>query len=814
MVSFTHYVRLSAIDNPRQCRCNFKPVINSIATICLAVAVLASIIYHPSYATTIFINELHYDNSGIDVNEGIEIAGPANTSLQGWTVALYNASNGAVYKMLPLAATLSDQCGQFGLATIPIAGIQNGSPDGLALINTRGKVVQFISYEGQFTALDGPAAGLLSDDIGVTESSKTAPGLSLQLAGSGSQLADFAWVGPKASTFSTCSALQSFSLLASPLPISSLCRVSPTLISSIQGTGSTASDEMLNSVRTVKAVLTADFQKSGLKGFFLQEEDADNDNNSLTSEGIFVYQGNHSQPLTLGSIIAVTARVVEFKGSTQLSNVTAIEQCAASGSTTVATISLPFQGAAHGVHFLERFAGMQVQLKQPLTIIDTYHYGRYGQITLANGRLMQPTNIALPGTAASNIATLNALNQIVFDDNESTQNRYPINNPDGSAARTAQQVLRAGNQLDNNGQAILHFRAGKYVLQPISPFSMIASNPRSTQPALLDTGNLRVASFNLLNYFTTLDQGKSVKICGPSFNQSCRGADSAVELDRQRGKIVAALLAIDADIIGLMELENNPSASVQNLVDALNNQRKPGQYRAVETGIIGDDSIKVGFIYQAHKVRTIGAFKLLNQHIDSRFVDAKNRPALLQTFAEIASGEHLTVVVNHLKSKGSNCDALDDPDLGDGQGNCNKIRTQAMAALVDYLARDPTDSDDPDILIIGDLNAYAKEDPISLLKTAGFTDLIATLGGDSGYSYIFQGRAGYLDHALANVSLAPQVTDLSIWHINADEPRIIDYNTEFKSHSQVIQMYRKDAYRSSDHDPVIIQFRLSPIAPN
>jgi predicted extracellular nuclease len=171
----------------------------------------------------------------------------------------------------------------------------------------------------------------------------------------------------------------------------------------------------------------------------------------------------------------------------------------------------------------------------------------------------------------------------------------------------------------------------------------------------------------------------------------------------------------------------------------------------------------------------------------------------------------LTVVVNHLKSKGSDCDDLGDPDVGDGQGNCNKTREAAAEAIVDWLATDPTGSDDPDFMIIGDLNSYAREDPIVAFEEGGYTNLNREFVGAEAYTYIFGGWSGNLDYALGSESVVEQVTDVTEWHINTDEPSVIDYNTEFKPQD----LYRPDAFRSSDHDPVIVGldlFRSYPIS--
>src|SRR5262249_19891970 len=154
---------------------------------------------------------------------------------------------------------------------------------------------------------------------------------------------------------------------------------------------------------------------------------------------------------------------------------------------------------------------------------------------------------------------------------------------------------------------------------------------------------------------------------------------------------------------------------------------------------------------------------------------------------------------NHLKSKGSACDT---PDQGDGQGNCNAVRTAAAQELVAWLASDPTGTGDPDILLIGDYNSYAKEDPITTIKTAGFTNLIEHFLGPDAYSYVFDGQWGYLDHALGSASLVSQVTGVGDYHINSDEPSVLDYNDDFKSADQILSLYAPDQFRVSDHDPV------------
>jgi Ca2+-binding RTX toxin-like protein len=324
----------------------------------------------------------------------------------------------------------------------------------------------------------------------------------------------------------------------------------------------------------------------------------------------------------------------------------------------------------------------------------------------------------------------------------------------------------------------------------------------------------------VLNYFTTIDTGAF--ICGPAADQECRGADDVEEFTRQRDKIIAALKEISADVVGLIEIENHPGdVPTADLVSGLNDVLGAGTYDYIATGAIGTDAIRVAFIYKPASVSPVGAYAILDTSVDPRFLDDFNRPALAQTFQDNATGGIFTAVVNHLKSKGSDCNAVGDPDTGDGSGNCNLTRKAAAEALVDWLASDPTGSGDEDFLIIGDLNSYDKEDPIDAILTGSdadilstgdnYTDLDALFNGEFAYSYVFDGQLGYLDHALANVELLSQVTGVTVWHINADEPDLIDYDTSFKGPNQVA-IYAPDAYRSSDHDPVIVGLDLSPNA--
>jgi len=282
------------------------------------------------------------------------------------------------------------------------------------------------------------------------------------------------------------------------------------------------------------------------------------------------------------------------------------------------------------------------------------------------------------------------------------------------------------------------------------------------------------------------------------------------------------------------ELENDgygATSAIQDLTNKLNAASGAGTWafidvdaRTGQTNALGVDAIKVAMLYKPARVLPVGQTAVANTgafglyQVSSGPPIQRSRPALAQAFQE-TTGAHGRVVLvgNHLKSKGSACaDNLSpvgpDPDVLDGQGNCNQTRTAGAVQLTNWLSGNPTGTGESRVLILGDMNAYAEEDPIRAFEQAGYTDLIRAHFGNAGYSYVFDGQWGYLDHALAAPSLVSQVADVLEWHINADEPVVLDYNTEFKSTGQIASLYAPDAYRASDHDPVVVGLNLSPVA--
>ncbi|MCI0681425.1 MAG: hypothetical protein L0Y71_04910 [Gemmataceae bacterium] len=166
----------------------------------------------PAIGPSVFINELHYDNESDDAGEFVEIAGPAGTDLSGWSVVLYNGSGGTMYATINLSGAIDNESSGYGALSFAATGIQNGSPDGLALVDDLGVVQQLISYEGEFIAADGPAAGMQSQDIGVAEEPPPLAGQSLRLIGQGTIYGDFAWASPATESPGSLNAGQTFKL--------------------------------------------------------------------------------------------------------------------------------------------------------------------------------------------------------------------------------------------------------------------------------------------------------------------------------------------------------------------------------------------------------------------------------------------------------------------------------------------------------------------------------------------------------------------------------------------------------------------------
>jgi predicted extracellular nuclease len=598
-------------------------------------------------------------------------------------------------------------------------------------------------------------------------------------------------------------------------------------IHEIQGSGA---EVAITDRVIIEGVVTTLFEDNDLvEGFFLQEEDADTDADPATSEGIFVFC-NTLCPATLAAnqLVSVTGTPSDFFGMSQITaddennTVTIISETAA--PVTPSAFTLPASGSTTDAASFEALEGMLVNYSGKLVISEYFQLGRFGQLVLSPDMRTQQftsTNAPTPEGYSAFLEEL-AANRIILDDFDNDQNEV-LGSPDEAyfypqGGLSADNFFRGGDSIEGL-TGVMHWSfAGSggtdaWRIRPVPgvDYTFTPENPRTAEPAAVG-GQLKVASFNVLNYFTTLDEAGN--LCGPSL-LDCRGAHSEAELERQRTKIVAALSAINADVIGLIEIENDATTALNSLATALSDATGKS-YSFIDTGSIGTDAIKVGLLYNTASVSPEGDFALLDSSVDARFVDTRNRPMLAQSFRDSSSGATFTTVVGHLKSKGSACDDLGDPNANDGQGNCNLTRTLATQALVDWLATDPTNSGNTDALVIGDLNAYAMEDPITTMEAAGYQDLVETFVGADAYSFVFDGQLGYLDHALASPSLVSRITGVTIWPINADEVNLLDYNdavqdpseASFERKSSANELFAPNPARSSDHDPVIVGLTL------
>ena len=571
--------------------------------------------------------------------------------------------------------------------------------------------------------------------------------------------------------------------------------VSAILISAIQGNG-TASP-VVGQTLTIEGIVVGDFQGGtgvGLGGFFVQEEDADADADPMTSEGIWVFDQTGAVQVNVGDKVAVTGQVQEANDLTEI-DVTAgggSVSIVSTGNTLPTAASLDLPVSAEGDY--EAFEGMLTTLVETVTITETFGVGRFGEFVVSEGeRLVQFTECNAPDAAA--LATYNdgqSLRRLTVDDGRSGENVFPILLGNGQQV-TAANSLRSGSTVAAL-TGIIDERFTGYRMQATG-FTVGSENPRPVSAPAVG-GNITVVGMNVLNYFTTLGS---------------RGADNQTEFDRQEIKIVKAICELDADIVGLVEIENNgfgANGALQTLIDAIADECGT-QYSFVTSPNTGGDQIQVALIYKADVVMESGTAATLSAPAN---VFSSNRVPLAQTFKVIEAGNpsldaELTVCINHWKSKGSSCGPGDD-DTG-GAGNCDGTRTAAAQAIRDWLATMPTGTTDTDNLIIGDLNAYSQEPPITTLVDAGYVNAVraaspGTFPCDGNPSYVFRGEWGSLDHAMASASLAGQVTGAIPWPVNAPEPTALDYDTQFNDPA----LYADDFYRFSDHDPVVIGLDL------
>lgn len=571
--------------------------------------------------------------------------------------------------------------------------------------------------------------------------------------------------------------------------------LSLTPIYNIQG--SSYSSPVVNQTIITEGIITADFQNSDqLKGFFIQDKNGDD--NAMTSDGIFVYDNLNGIEVSPLQKVRISGTVKESFGRTQVENITSIVILSSNNTIEPATMPFPFNGVNK-----EAYESMLVTFSEPLYVSENYNLARYGEITLAKDSfLITPTNYIDPNddlpagtnySGTSNVLAVteqlssDSLRTILLDDASNVQNALTIPYLDPVA-----NSLRIGSSFTSL-TGIFDYAFGVYRIQPTGQVIEYAERP--SVPEFPDA-NIVAASFNVLNYFN----GNGT---GGGFPTS-RGANNLNELQRQSSKLFAALYHMNADIVGLMEMENDgheANSGIASFTDGLNayiltETGTAGNYAYIEDpAFIGTDEIKCAIIYKTDKVEPAGTSLSSTNAVFSR-------PPVAQVFHVLSTDHNFLFVVNHFKSKGCTDATGNDLDLLDGQSCYNEKRKNQALELVSFINTTLTETNTDKVLTVGDYNAYEQEDPIDALRANDLINLV-----NNSYSFVFNAQAGSLDHGFVNASMWPHIEGAEKWHINAAEPRLLDYNTEFNP----AYVYSPDQFRCSDHDPLLIGMKFESI---
>jgi predicted extracellular nuclease len=544
-------------------------------------------------------------------------------------------------------------------------------------------------------------------------------------------------------------------------------------------------------------------------GFFLEQADATGD--ARASRGLFVFTGGVPD-VAARQCVRLAGRVVEFDVGavahrpmrphpvTELHAITGLRVLRDACDVAPVALAWPL---AEGDD-LERVEGMLVTLRGPWTVQQNVFLGRSCQLRLATGgRLQAPTNVVRPGAAARALARSNARRSLVLD----ARAARPWPGP--APCLVADGTPRAGDTLDEITGVVDHGPASArgegptaWKIHPLQAPRIVRTNPRTTAPAPVG-GDLRIASANVDNYFSTLADGR--RGCGPRhLGNDCRGARDAPTFERQRARIVEMLASIDADVVALMEIENNGATALRSLVDALNERVGAATWQPVDesTSAGGNDATRVGLIYKPARLMPVGPARSDRDPVHGRW-------PLAQSFASIAGGRRFNVIASHFKSR--RCDGATgaDRDRGDLQGCWNARRVAQARALARFAGAVARATGVAHTLLVGDFNAYAREDPLTLLLASGFADQVARFD-PQGYSYVYDGAAGRLDGVFASAAMATRVTGVTAWHVDADEPVSAGSAGSLAPGAAArAKAERATPWRASDHDPMVVGLRLA-----
>ena len=599
----------------------------------------------------------------------------------------------------------------------------------------------------------------------------------------------------------------------------------PVPIATIQGTGP-LSPYVGQVVTTTPSVVTAAYPTGGLKGFVIQTPGTGGKKRSLkkASDAVFVYADQAPVDVKVGDLVTVSGTVEEFRtGSGDAADT--LTEIAGDVSVTKSDASYKKVKPVSGLSWAstyerrENLESMLFSDTEKWTVNDTFDLGTYGELGLATGgRLVQPTDKATFGSkAALKQEARNAERRVVLSDGSSTV-FDKAGSPGTPPFITRKTDVKVGDTARLTEPVVVDWRNGAWTFTPTRPTAagdeVATIKDRDPEDVPKVKGDVSVASFNVLNYFTTL--GATTKGCEPNpvstdgtpstVRTGCdaRGAWDAADLDRQQTKIVKAITALDASVTGLMEIENSArlgedkDEATKTLVAALNKAAGRAKWAYVPSSdqlqpVEDQDVITNALIFQPDEVVWAGKSYADGKDSTDAGPFGNARTPIAAAFTPVGGGAPMLVAVNHFKSKSAS--GATGANVDSGQGAYNADRVAQANALLGWLPDVQKDARTDAVALVGDFNSYTHEDPLENLYDAGFTNAAK----QKDYSYNFDGLSGSLDHVLLNPAADKRLTGSGVWNINSVEPVLREYS---RYKSTAIDYYRTDVYRASDHDPV------------
>jgi predicted extracellular nuclease len=765
-----------------------------------------------------FISEIHY--AGGDDVDFVELEGPEGADVSGWTIGSITRGNSpqsaAHVVVVPDGAVISET-GALGV-DVPITNATTGGyGSSIFAVDADGVLVDFWTIGFRPDANGGVEGGSVAGSSALLpESVRGQAAYPTEVLGSVSQsvqLVDGAWIeaAPTKGVRNDAD--------VDPVEPGEPGEDTHT-IAEIQG--ESHSSPLEGQTVTTSGVVTAAYPVGGFDGYYVQTPGSGGDTDvseRTASDGIFVYSPQTVTAVEIDDYVQVTGEVKEHFGLTEI--VVGADGLARYAEPAEAVKPVPFELPATEER-REVFEGMLVSPVKGYAVSDTYALGgwgtnAFGSIGLGfDGPLVQETDVARPGTPEyQDVIADNDARAVTLDDGQSVRTAASQEVP----YLTAETPVRTGAELTFVDDVIFDYRF-QWNFQPRRPVNGNASdvvlfdggNTREANQTPADVGGeVSIASFNVLNYFTTL--GVDLEGCTPYTDRDgnpltvrggclARGAWDQENLDRQESKIVAAINSLDADVVALQEIENSarfgkePDTALADLVDALN-EAEPDTWSYVETPelmpeLTDQDVIRNAFIYREDTVQPVDDAVVLIDH--PAYGNA--REPLAQEFTVTETGYSFIGIVNHFKSKGGDCP----PETPEG---CfNEDRVAQAEALVEFADERTGATGTEDVFLIGDFNAYSQEDPIHVFLEAGYTDLVPEF--DAGTTYVFNGKVGSLDHVLASASVmdADLVRGVDVWSINSVESVLVEYSRYNYFASELFEP--GTVWRASDHDPIIV----------